>query len=103
VGEYKTTHNAVPVEEAITRSIAVLGALRTKVAAQSASAHNVKVAKSKLVKGLEAVVVAYEKLKAAYNEKASSPEAAQMEAEKALVAVKSGRKQLNEASKLLLG
>ena len=102
-GEYKTTHNAAPVEEAITKSIAVLGALRTKIAAQSAGAHSVKVAKRKLEKGLEAVIVAYEKLKAAYNEKASSPEAAQAEAEKALVSVKSGRKQLNEATKLLLG
>ncbi len=101
-GEYKTTHNAAPVAEAITKSVAVLTALRTKISAQSAVAHSVKVAKSKLVKGLEAVIVAYEKLSAAFSLKTSSPQVAQAEGEKALVAIKSGRKQLGEASKLLL-
>lgn len=101
-GEFKTTKNATPVTEAITESISVLSALRTKIAGQSAVAPKVKMAKSKLLKGLAAVIGAYEKLKSAYSLKSSSPEAAQTEAEKALVAVKSGRKQLNEASRLLL-
>jgi|CZKG01.1.fsa_nt_gi hypothetical protein len=101
VGEYKTTKNAAPVEEAITNSIAVIGGLRSKVAHQSAKTPKVKAAKAKFVKGLKAIIVSYEKLKAAFADKASNPEAAQAEATKALAALKSGRKLLGEAVKLL--
>lgn len=101
VGEYKTTHNAAPVEEAITASISVLSALRTKIVHQSVAIPKIRTAKSKLVKGLGAVITAYEKLKAAYSDKASSPTTAQSEAEKAIVALKSGSKQLKEAIKIL--
>ena len=101
LGEYKTTKNAAPVEEAISQSVTVLSALRTKIESQSAGTPKVKAAKSKLVKGLEAIILSYGKLKAAFADKASSPEAAQAEATKALAAVKIGRKQLNEAAKLL--
>lgn len=101
IGEYKTTKNATPVEEAITASVTVLSALRTKISHQSAGPPKVKAAKSKLVKGLEAVIVSYGKLKTAFSLQASNPQAAQAEVTKALAAVKSGRKKLNEAAKLL--
>lgn len=101
LGEYKSTHVAAPVEEAITKSVTVITALRSKIAHQTAVATKTKLAKAKLLKGLAGVIAAYEKLKTVYSLKTSSPEAAQMEAEKALVAIKSAKRQLSEAAKLL--
>jgi hypothetical protein len=101
LGEYQTTHNAVPVEEALASSVTVISALRTKVEHQSAGTAKVKTAKRKLVKGLGSIISAYEKLKVAFADKATSPEAAQAEATKALAAVKTGKAQLQEAAKLL--
>ena len=47
--------------------------LRSKIAAQSASKPTVKTAKTKLLKGIAAVVVAYEHLGTAYQEHESDP------------------------------
>lgn len=100
-GEYKTSKDAAPVEAAIAGSIKVLGELRAKIAHQSAGTTKVKQAKSKLLKGIEAVIVAYGKLKTSVGEKASDPQSAETEAKEAVAAVKAGRKQLVEAAKLL--
>jgi hypothetical protein len=61
----------------------------------------VKAGKAKLIKGLRSVVLAYQRLKKAIGEKASSPAAAKKEALKAEKAVKKGAKELEEAFKLL--
>jgi adenine deaminase len=78
-----------------------LGALKAKVARQSAAAPRVKRAKSKIQAGLQAVIVGYDELSVAYGEIAGQPEAASSEAVKAEVVVKKGRKQLSEGVKLL--
>jgi hypothetical protein len=61
----------------------------------------VKLAKSKLVKGLSAVTAAYVRLNSAFAQHGSDPKAADSEAEAALKKVATGRKQLKEAVKLL--
>lgn len=104
VGEYKAApdpKDPAGVEAAISKSVAVLGALKTKVARQSAAAPRVKRAKSKIQAGLQAVIVGYKELSVAYGEIASQPEAASSEATKADLVVKKGRKQLSEGVKLL--
>ncbi len=90
-----------PVEEAITKSITVIGELRTKVAHQPAGRPKVKKARTLIVKGLGTVMASYEKLKSAFSLKGSDPEAAQAEATKALSAVKAARKELVAGLKLL--
>jgi hypothetical protein len=61
----------------------------------------VKEGKAKLVKGLQAVIYAYGKLKIAIGEKAGSPAAALANAKKAEAAVKAGGLDLAEGLKLL--
>ncbi len=103
IGEYKTSHNATPVEEALSASTVVVHSLEVKIARQTAGAQRVKEGKAKIVKGLKAVIVAYGQLKAAFEAKtASSPEAAVEDAQKAELAVKKGRKELLEGVKLIL-
>ncbi len=101
IGEYKTTQNPAPVEAALGKSIEALRELKGKISRQSAAAPRVKRGKAKLVKGLQAVIAAYEKLKTAFAIKASSPKAAEEQAEKAKQAVTNGRAQLREGLKLL--
>jgi hypothetical protein len=101
IAAYKTSHEAAPVESAIAKSVFVLKRLRTKVASQSAGPEAVKLAKSKLVKGISAVVAAYVRLNSAFAQHGSDPSAAKTEAEAALKKVAKGRKQLKEAVKLL--
>ncbi len=104
VGEYKAApdpKDPAGVEAAISKSVTVLGALKAKVAKQSAAAPRVKKAKRKIGAGLQAVIVGYDELSTAYGEIASQPEAASSEAAKAEVVVKQGRKQLTEGIKLL--
>jgi hypothetical protein len=101
VGEYKETKDPAPIEAAITKSVAVIGALKAKVARQSAAAPRVKRAKSKIQAGLQAVIVGYDELSTAYGEIASQPEAASSEAAKADAVVKKGREQLSEGVRLL--
>jgi hypothetical protein len=101
LGEYKTSHNATPVEEALSHSTAVVHSLEVKIARQAAGAPRVKEGKAKIVKGLTAVVVAYGQLKAAFEAKTASPEAAVEDAQKAELAVKKGRKELLEGVRLI--
>lgn len=101
IGRYKENRNPAPVVTALDDSIDVLRALKTKIADQSAGSTAVKEGKAKLVKGLEAVISAYGKLKTAIGEKAGSPAAADENAKKADAAVKAGRLELAEGLKLL--
>jgi hypothetical protein len=101
LGTYKTSPNPAPVESAIAKSIFVLKRLRTNIASQPAGPAAVKLAKSKLVKGISAVVSAYVRLNSAFAQHGTDPSAAKGEAEAALKKVASGRKQLKEAVKLL--
>jgi hypothetical protein len=101
IGEYKSTQNAAPVVSALDNAIGVLRSLKSKIAKQSAASTRVKKGKADLVKGLQAVIVAYEHLKTAFGEKAASPSAAKEDAEKADLAVKKGRVDLAEGLKLL--
>jgi hypothetical protein len=98
---YKSSHDPAPVESALAKSIAVLKGTRTKIASQSAGPAAVKLAKSKLVKGLSAVAAAYVRLNSAFAQHGSDPQAAETEAEAGLKKVATGRKQLKEAVKLL--
>jgi hypothetical protein len=100
-GEYNTTHDPAPVAEAIDKSVAVLSALRHRVAAQSASAPRVKAGKHNVVAGLEGIIVGYGHLKTAFVDKATDPEAATTEAKAAVTAVGSGKKQLQRGIKQL--
>src|ERR1700689_1909597 len=93
IGEYKMTRNAAPGETALTNSIDVRHALKTQIARQTAGSSRVKEGKIKLEKGLHSVIVAYEHLKAAFNVKSVSPQAAKEQAEKAIVSVKKGRRE----------
>lgn len=104
VGEYKESKDPkdpAGVQAAIANSVAVITALKAKVALQSAVAPRVRKAKRKVESGLQAIIVGYKELSVAYGENATSPEAAAAEATKAEVAVKQGRKQLTEGVKLL--
>jgi hypothetical protein len=100
-GEYNTTHDPVPVEAAIDNSVAVLSALRHKVAAQSAAASRIKAAKHNVVVGLEGIIVGYGHLKAAFADRATDPEAATTEAKAAVTAAGSGKKQFQRGIKQL--
>ena len=101
LGEYKQSGNPSGFQAAMTNAISVLQALKSKIAAQSATSRRVQRAKSKLEKGLQAVITAYGALKTAVGEKKASPEAAKAEAKKALISVKKGQKQLRQGVSLL--
>ncbi len=101
IGEYKTSKNPAAVETALSSSIAVFDSLRTKISRQSAAKPAVKAGKRKLMKGLETVAVAYERLKTAFADQQTSPAAAQAAVQSSLAAVKAGRKELAEGVKLL--
>lgn len=98
IGEYKKTRNPSHVESALASGITLL---RSLIAGQSAVSAPVKKGKEKLVSGLHKVISAYEKLKAAFAEKAASPSAALENAKKAEAAVKQGSVELSEGLKLL--
>jgi hypothetical protein len=101
IGVYKTNRNPAPVVTALDDSIDVLRSLKTKISNQTAVSTRVKEGKTKLIKGLQAVIIAYGHLKVAVGEKAGAPSAAKENAEKADLAVKRGRLQLAEGLKLL--
>lgn len=103
IGHYKTTKEPAPLEAAIGKSISVLKALKAKIAAQSAGSTKVKTAKTKLLKGIGAAIVAYEHLSTAYGEHGTNKAAAEAEAQAGLAKLKSAQRQLKEASKLLAG
>jgi hypothetical protein len=101
LGEYKASGNPAAVQAALTATITSVHSLESKIAAQPAVRPRVKRGKAKLEKGLQAIVVAYERLNTAFGEHTVSPEAAKAETKKALIAVKKGGKALNEGMKLL--
>jgi hypothetical protein len=101
IGEFKSTGDPVPVQAALAQSIAVLRQLESKIAAQRAVRARVKRGKAKLVRGLKAVILAYEQLSKAFGEQKASPEAAAAEAAGATTAVRRGRTELREGAKLL--
>jgi hypothetical protein len=101
LGEYKTSGSPAAVQAALTATITSVHSLESKIAAQPAVHPRVKRGKAKLEKGLQAIVVAYERLNTAFGEHAVSPEAAKAETKKALIAVKKGGKELTEGMKLL--
>jgi hypothetical protein len=101
LGAYKTSKEPAPVETALGKSVTVLKALKAKIAKQSAPSIKVKTAKTKLLKGVGAVIVAYEHLGTAFSDHATNKSAAESEAKTALLKVKSGQKELKEAAKLL--
>jgi hypothetical protein len=101
LGTYETDHVAAPLETAITESVAVLNALRAKVAHQPAAKPKVRKARTLIVKGLGELIASYGNLKTAFSEKATEPEAAKVAATAALVEVAAGRKRLLAGVKLL--
>jgi len=101
LGEYKRTGNPAGFQAAMSNAITVLQALKSKIAAQSATSRRVTRAKSKLEKGLQGVIAAYTALKTAVGEKTASPTAAKAEAKKALRSLKRGQKQLSQGVRLL--
>jgi hypothetical protein len=101
LGAYKTSKEPAPVETALGKSVTVLKALKAKIAKQSAPSIKVKTAKTKLLKGVGAVIVAYEHLGTAFSDHATNKSAAESEAKTALLKVKAGQKELKEAAKLL--
>ena len=101
LGEYKTSKDPAGVQTALTESISVIHSLKDKIALQSAGRPRVKRAKAKIEKGLQAVILSYQRLDTAFGEKGVNPEEAKAEATKALAAVKKGRKELLEGAKLL--
>lgn len=101
LGEYKTSRDPKGVQAALATCIATFHALRSKIAAQSASRHSVRAGRAKLETGLQAIIVAYEGLNTAFGERKMSPEAAKTEAANATIAVDKGRTDLAEGMKLL--
>jgi hypothetical protein len=101
LGEYKTTRNAAPVETALNNAIEVLRGLKAKIQHQSAASTRVKEGKAKVVKGLGALILAYEHLKTAFNVRATSQQAAQEQAQQAKTALRHGAVEFVEGAKLL--
>jgi poly-gamma-glutamate capsule biosynthesis protein CapA/YwtB (metallophosphatase superfamily) len=101
ISAYKTTHEPAAVDAALAKAITALKAVKSKVAAQPAGRPAVKLAKSKLLKGISAIVLAYEHLGTAFEEKGTDPSAAEAEASTAVTKIKAGNKQVKEAVKLL--
>ena len=101
IGQYKKTGQPAGVEAALSKSIAVFHSLKAKIAAQSAIAPKVKQGKRKLIKGLQAVIGAYQNLKTAFAIKATNAAAAKEQAEKAVAAVRKGQEELREGLQLL--
>lgn len=100
-GEYNKTNDPAPVEAAIDKSVAVLSALRHRVAAQSASAPRVRAGKRNVVAGLEGIIVGYGHLKTAFADKATDLEAATTEAKAAVTAVGNGKRRLQQGIRQL--
>lgn len=99
--ESSAPKDPAPVETAISESVAVLRALKAKVALQSANAPRVKRAKAKIEKGVGEVIVGFGYLYTAFAEKATNPEAANTAAEKSVAVVEEGQKNVRAGVKLL--
>jgi hypothetical protein len=101
LGEYRKSGNPSGVQAALKKSIAVIGALKSRIASQKASGRRVKLGQAKFDKGLQAIVVAYKHLSTAIGEKKVSPTAAKAEARKAVTAIDRARVLFKEGAKLL--
>lgn len=101
LAEFEKTKNLKTVQAALAGVVNVLKSLDGKVAAQSAPRSKVKKAKTKIVDGLKAFILAYDKLEKAVGEIHVKPATVKAEAEKAKSALKAGARQLNEGEKLL--
>jgi hypothetical protein len=101
IAQYKKTGQPAGVEAALSKSIAVFRSLKAKISAQSAIAPKVKQGKLKLIKGLQAVIGAYQHLKTAFAIKTTNAAAAKEQAEKAAAAVRKGQAELREGLQLL--
>ncbi|HEV3047379.1 MAG TPA: hypothetical protein VGY13_08475 [Solirubrobacteraceae bacterium] len=101
VGEYKTSRNPAPVETAIGEAIGTLRGLRQGIEHQRAIRPRVKRAKDDLMDGLREVILAYERLEAAFREKGLSPAAADRNARRANALVQRGQRDLREGARLL--
>jgi hypothetical protein len=101
IGQYKKNGNPSGVTVALGKSIVVLRSLKSAIGAQSVSSAKVKEGKIKFEKGLKGVIVAYQHLKTAFGEKSASPQAAKVQASKALKSIKAARGELQEGAKLL--
>jgi hypothetical protein len=100
-GTYSTTKEPAPVIAAIEESVKVLGEMRTAVEHQSAGRPKIKKAKRLVIAGLSGVMTAYGRLKTAFSEKATDEAAANVEAAKAVTAVKAAKKDLRKGLELL--
>jgi hypothetical protein len=100
-GEYTSTKDPAPVAAAIDKSVTVLAALEHKVAAQSAGTPRIKTARSKVVKGLGAIIIGYWHLKSGFEDKAGNQQASEAEVASALASVTKGRKELKAGIALL--
>lgn len=98
IAEYKTTGNPSGVKTALTRAIAVLVSLKSKIAAQSAASPRVKEGRAKLLKGLQEVIVAYGHLRTAVGENSAAARAQAVEASRGII---TGSRELSEGFKLL--
>ncbi len=101
LGEYKESTGPAEVESAIGGSVAVLGALKAKVAEQSVGTRRARKARKKIVSGLHAVIVGYEDLSEAYAERTTNRSASVTEATSAEARVKEGQRDLRDGVKLL--
>jgi hypothetical protein len=101
IGEYKKTGNPAPVQTALSESTAVFSAMKSQIAAQSASSPKVKAGKRKVESGLSAAIVGYQRLGTAVGEKKVEPKEAKAEARKAARALVKATKELVEGLKLL--
>jgi hypothetical protein len=100
-GEYKTSHNPSGVQAALATTITAVRGLKSKVAAQGANRHSVRMGKAKIETSLQGIISAYGRLSTAYGERSTNPEAAKREAANALIAVDKARTELAEGMKLL--
>jgi hypothetical protein len=101
LAEYEKTGDPETVEASLDSNIKLLQSVRSEIAKQSAPGKRLKTAKAKLRRGLKRVIGAYRRLKVAFRVKGASPEAAKLQAEKALTAIQKAQKELNEGSALL--
>jgi hypothetical protein len=101
IGTAESTGNAAPLQLALVAEERDLHALRSKVAAQSASSPRGRAGKAKFLAGIGSIVKAYRKLGKGVGELKANPAAGRADIKRALTIVKRGRAQLNAAVKLL--
>ena len=98
---YQRSGDSSVVRASLGKLVADLGSLRNKVRAQTAVSPRVKAGKTKFVKGIGAIQVAFARLAKAFTISKVKPAAAKVEAKKAQTALNKGNRQLRQAEKLL--